>query len=238
MIEILPTPADVATVAARVFLESYQVAVSTYGRFVVALSGGSTPKALHAILAAAPYRDQIDWPLVHFLFGDERYVPPTDDQSNEKMARMTLLSLVPVLESQVHGMYAEGGARWAASRYEEILREVLGPDLAIDLTLLGLGPDGHTASLFPGRGAVHETERLVISAKANVGVEDRITMTVPLLNRSRKVLFLAAGQDKVDAVYRAIEGPESWDETPSQAVARHATNVAWIIDEAASARLT
>jgi 6-phosphogluconolactonase len=235
MIRVFPDPEAVAEAAAEEFVRASKEAIAERGRFVVALSGGSTPKRMHAALAGR-LRDQVDWSKVHVLFGDERFVPNTDDQSNERMARETLLSLVPIPASQVHGMYQPGSPQDAAAAYEERLRDLLGAD-PIDLALLGLGPDGHTASLFPGRGSVHETARLVVAAKANAGVEDRISMTAPLLNRSRKVLFLAVGADKADAVWRAIEGPLNWDETPSQAVARNAQNVEWFLDSAAATKL-
>ncbi|AIE87464.1 6-phosphogluconolactonase [Fimbriimonas ginsengisoli] len=235
MIHLFSNAEALAQAAATEFARASSASISARGRFTVALSGGSTPKRLHALLASPPLRDQVAWDRVHLLFGDERYVPPSDEQSNERMARETLVSRVPIPEANVHGMYAPGGPDAAASAYEDLVRSLLGDELAIDLTLLGLGPDGHTASLFPGRPSVHETDRLVIAAKANAGVEDRITMTVPLLNRSREILFLAAGADKADAVRRALDAPENWDETPSQAVARHAPNVVWFLDEAANA---
>lgn len=235
-IEVFPSPAEVARAAADRFLAAYQEAVLSRRWFIVALSGGSTPKLLHALLAASPYLESIDWARVFVAFGDERYVPPTDDQSNEKMARETLLSHIPIPEAHVFPMYQAGGVEEAAAAYESCMEDLVGFE-GPDLTLLGIGPDGHTASLFPGRPSVHVTDRLVIAAKANAGVEDRITMTVPMLNRSREILFLVAGADKADAAYRAIKGPENWDQTPSQAVGRHAPNVHWLLDEAAAAKL-
>lgn len=234
---VVSTADEIAARGAEAFVRASRAAIAERGRFVVALSGGSTPRKMHGLLATSPLRERVEWEGVWFLFGDERYVPPTHEQSNERMARETLLSLVPTAEAHIFGMYAEGGPEVAADRYEALVRDLLGEEAAIDLTLLGLGPDGHTASLFPGRPSVHETERYVLAAKANMGIEDRITLTVPLLNRSREVLFLAGGADKEDAVYRAVEGPENWDETPSQAVARYAPNVAWIVDAPAAAKL-
>jgi len=228
-------PAALARAAAEAFVHSCREAILSRGRFVVALSGGSTPKALHHLLAAHPYRDYVEWDRVHFLFGDERFVPPNDDQSNENMARSTLLDFVPTPASQIHGMYADMSAEDAATRYETLVRSLLGEEGRIDLTLLGLGPDGHTASLFPGRPTVHVTDKWVVAAQANVGVGERITMTVPLLNHSRQVMFLVAGADKAPALKRVLTGVENWDETPAQAVARHGDNVHFLVDAAAQA---
>lgn len=230
-VEVFPDSDALAHAAAEAFVSAAQAAVAARGKFVVALSGGSTPKRMHHLLADMPYRERVDWGLVHILFGDDRFVPPTDGESNERMARETLLSHVPVPESQIHGMVKSDDVAADALAYEALVRDLLGEELAIDLTFLGIGPDGHTASLFPGRPSVHETERLVIDAKANMGVEDRITMTVPLLNKSREILFLVAGADKAEASQRALHGEENWDETPSQAVVRYG-KVRWLTDQA------
>jgi 6-phosphogluconolactonase len=220
--------------AADLFVELGQSAILERGVFHVALSGGSTPKRMFELLSTAAYTDSVDWSKTQVYWGDERYVPPTDPQSNEHMARTALLDKILIPAENVHGMYSEGGVEAAAASYEEIVKQGLGPELKLDLTLLGLGPDGHTASLFPGEPPVHETERLVVAGIGHAGVSERITMTPPLLNRSRTVLFLVAGADKSGPMKRVLEGPEDWEETPSQAVARHAPNVVWLLDQAAS----
>jgi 6-phosphogluconolactonase len=147
------------------------------------------------------------------------------------MAREALVGHVPL--AGAHGMVRADSPEACAKYYEALVRDLLGPDLAIDLTLLGMGPDGHTASLFPGEPAVFEREHLVVAAKAGMGVRDRITMTPPLLNRSRLVLFLVAGADKAEPRRRVMEGPEDWSVTPTQAIARHAPNVEWFLDSEA-----
>lgn len=238
MIRVFADADALAHAAAEAFVHSCREAILARGRFVVALSGGSTPKRLHRLLAQHPYCDYVEWSRVFVLFGDERFVPLNDEQSNEHMARETLLAEVPVPEEHIFGMYADVEAEEAANRYEAIVRKLLGEHLAIDLTLLGLGPDGHTASLFPGRPSVHEMKRLVIAAEANAGVGMRITMTAPLLNASHEIHFLVAGGDKAEPLRRAIEGEENWDETPSQAVVRHAPHVKIFADAAAAALLT
>jgi len=230
---IYPNVDDLSAAAAEEFVHSARAAITERGRFVVALSGGSTPKRLYSMLTKAPFREYIEWSLVHVLFGDERFVPPTDEQSNERMARESLLSHVPVPPAQVYGMVRGETPAAAADAYEAKLRDLLGDNGQIDLTLLGVGPDGHTASLFPGDPAVHESSRWTVAAKAGLGVSDRITLTPPLINRSKTVMFLVAGADKKDAMQQIFHGEENLDQTPAQAVARHADHVLWLVEEAA-----
>ncbi|MDR3687785.1 MAG: 6-phosphogluconolactonase [Fimbriimonas sp.] len=220
------------TAAVR-FVSLFEEAIARHGRFDVALSGGSTPKRMYELLALPEYSLPVDWTQVHLFWSDERYVPPTDPQSNEHMARAALISQIPIPEGNVHGMYVEGGVESAAHRYQNLLREQLGLESALDLTMLGLGPDGHTASLFPGEPAVHETERIVVAGLGHAGVSERITMTPPMLNRSRFIMFLVSGADKAAPLCRVLAGPEDWDGTPAQAIARHAPNVEWFVDRAA-----
>jgi 6-phosphogluconolactonase len=221
-------------VAAR-FAAEAKSAIAERGRFVAALSGGSSPKKLYARLAQPPYLEELDWEKIHLVFGDERFVPPTDPESNERMAREALTDHVPL--AGAYGMVRAETPEASADAYEALIRDLLGEELAIDLTLLGMGPDGHTASLFPGQPSVYEKDRLVIAAKANMGVPDRITMTAPLLNGSRLVLFLIGGADKAEPLKRVVEGEENWDETPTQAIARHAPRVEYFLDEAAAGDL-
>lgn len=229
---VFPDLDALSEAAAARFAAKAHDAVEKRGRFVAALSGGSSPKNLYARLAQPPYLEGLPWEQIHLVFGDERFVSPNDPESNERMAREALTEKVPL--AGAYGMVRAETPEASAEAYESLIRDLLGKDLAIDLTLLGMGPDGHTASLFPGQPSVHETERLVIAAKANMGVPDRITMTAPLLNRSRLVLFLIGGADKAEPLKRVMEGEENWDETPTQAVARHAPNVEYFLDEAAA----
>lgn len=236
---ILPSPDAVAYAAAELFVREAKTAAQARGRFLVALSGGSTPKKLHALLASDEFRDQVPWAQTVVVFGDDRYVPPTDPQSNEKMARETLLSLVPVPEENIYAPYRPGGPDVAAQEYEVAIRGLFAPEdpPILDLVLLGLGPDGHTASLFPSQPGVYEREHLVIGAKAPVNAAERVTMTPPILTTARLVAFLVVGEDKADAVSRCLEGAENYDETPSQAIARQAPHVTWLLDEAAAGLL-
>lgn len=228
---------ELSEAAANEFVALCRESIVERGRFNVALSGGSTPKRTYQLLAQTPMSGAVDWTRVHAFWSDERYVPPTDEQSNEHMARAALLDVVPIPPENVHGMYREGGVEGAAIAYEDLLRSELGEELALDLTLLGIGPDGHTASLFPGEPAVHELVRFVVSGIGHAGVAERITMTPALLNRSRNVVFLVAGADKAEPMQRVLHGPEDWDKTPSQAIARHAPKILWLLDKPATALL-
>src|SRR5262245_29806910 len=177
-IRVLPDPAALADSAARQFVERCQAAIDARGSFSVALSGGSTPRDLHLRLASPPLAQQVDWAHVHVWFGDERCVPPDDPQSNYRMAYETLLSKVPIPPRQVHRMHGELPPDQAADEYEHDLRDFFKDEPpSLDLILLGMGDNGHTASLFPGLNAVHEQRRWVVAEYvAEVGMW-RITLT-------------------------------------------------------------
>ncbi|MDE2900085.1 MAG: 6-phosphogluconolactonase, partial [Chloroflexota bacterium] len=179
-------------------------AIAERGRFTIALSGGSTPAALYALLAAPPHADGIDWPRWHVFWGDERCVPASHPDSNYGMARRTLLDRVPIPPQQVHRMAGEDDPRRAANAYAAVLAETLDPDGRLDLALLGVGDDGHTASLFPNTAALTETERSVSANWVPHLNAHRITLTLPTLSRARHVTVLATGADKADAVRRAL----------------------------------
>jgi 6-phosphogluconolactonase len=225
--------------AARRFYESAERAIEDpqRGRFLVALSGGSTPRALHQALVQH-YRDLIPWERVQVFWSDERCVPPDDQESNYRMARETLLDLVPLPAENVHRMPGERtDYATAAADYEAEMRQVFGlpPDvlLRFDLILLGMGPDGHTASLFPGSPALYETSRLVVP---NVGTKpppQRMTFTYPLLNSARQVMFLAAGADKAEALRDVLSGQATIEERPAVGVRPADGEVIWMVDRAA-----
>lgn len=209
--------------------------------FRVALSGGSTPKALHALLAAPPLRDQVDWSRIAFYWGDDRSVPPDHPDSNYKMARDTLLSFVPVREDQIHRMRTELPPAQAADQYADELKRTFGlrdGELPrFDLIFLGMGPDGHTLSLFPHTEALRVTDRLVVAnhvAKLNT---DRVTLTYPVANNAAVVAFLVAGADKADALAQVLEGPRNVEEYPSQGIAPADGELHWFVDRAAAAKL-
>jgi 6-phosphogluconolactonase len=212
-------------------------AVAASGRFAVALSGGSTPRALYALLAsaAAPFRAALPWDRTHVLFADERAVPPGHPDSNYGMARDALLAHVPLPPGNVHRMRGEDDPALAARAYEEELRALLGPAPRLDLVLLGLGTDGHTASLFPGSPLLAERTRLAAAAEA--GLEPfvgRITLTLPVLDAARRVLFLVAGAHKAPALARVLRGGAGEGAPPAARVRPAGGTVLWLVDRAAA----
>lgn len=234
--------ADTLLDAAAEFVTAQAVAaLAVRGRFVLALAGGSTPRGLYLRLARPPWRDQIDWTRVHVFWGDERCVPPTDSRSNYRMAREALIDHVPLGPAQVHRMRGEDGPDGAAFNYETELRATLdavtpGEPGAIDLVLLGLGTDGHTASLFPGMPSGRLVTRWVVAEHVD-GVRGwRLTLTPPVINAARSVLFLVAGEDKAPAVAAVLEGPARPSALPAQRIA--GGHVRWLLDRAAATLLT
>lgn len=211
-------------------------AVSERGRFSWALSGGSTPRDLFHLLASDEYRGRMPWNVIHFFWGDERHVPPDHPDSNFRMAREAMLDAVPVPPGNVHRVPAEEpDASWAAAEYEATLRSFFelseGEWPRFDLILLGLGKDGHTASLFPGGDAVNERRRLVVAPWVEAQKTFRITFTPPVLNHARRAMFLAAGGDKAEALRAVLEGAREPERYPAQIVEG---NVSWWVDRAAA----
>ncbi len=225
--------------AARRFYEATERAIADplRGRFLVALSGGSTPRALHQALVAH-YRDLIPWERVQVFWSDERCVPPDDPESNYRMARETLLEQVPLPADNIHRMPGErSDYDAAAADYEVEMRHVFGvpPDvlLRFDLILLGMGPDGHTASLFPGSPALHETSRLVVPNQGPKPPPQRLTFTYPLINSARQIMFLVAGAEKAEALRDVLSGQTTIEERPSVGVRPTDGEVIWMVDREA-----
>ena len=240
-IERVHTGQDVAREAAELFVRRNQAAKAS-GRFTVALSGGSTPRAFHSLLAAPPYRDQVDWSITQFYWGDERCVAPDDPESNFRMARETLLDNVPLRDAQIHRIHSELDDPAAAAKlYEDELRQEFalsgGTLPRIDLVFLGIGPDGHTASLFPHTAALSVRDRLVVANYVPKLSTWRITLTAPVLNAATTVAFLVAGADKADALSAVLDGPPDPEQYPSQMIAPTTGDLLWVVDDAAAARL-
>ncbi len=234
---------DLLHAAADVFAAHASAAIDDHGRFAVALAGGSTPRGMHTLLAGPGYRDRIDWSRIWFYWGDERTVPPDSPESNYHMAVETLLSKVPVGQDQIFRIPAELPDPAVAARdYADVLRETFelseGEVPAFDLIFLGMGPDGHTASLFPHTEALEEIDELVAPNYVPKLNTNRITLTVPVLNASSAIAFLVAGQDKADALAAVLEGPYDPDTYPSQLVSPVAGELLWLVDAAAAAKLT
>jgi 6-phosphogluconolactonase len=232
---IFESPEAVARAVARYFVELNQKAVAKSNGFAVALSGGSTPKLLYELLAdpQEPFRDQIFWKKSYFFFTDERHVPPDHPESNYRMAWEALFSRVP--KTQIIRISGEKPAEEAAQEYEDALIEMYGPELPdLDLVLLGLGDDGHTASLFPHSTALAETERLVVAPWVEKLNAYRITLTLPVLNAGRSVLFLVTGTSKAEILREVILKHEDKNQYPAQAICPTNGEVSWFVDEAAA----
>src|SRR5258708_32259714 len=196
--------------AAQYIVRIATESITTHGRFTIALSGGTTPRTLYGLLGSEPYRGQIDWALADIFWSDERCVPPDSPDSNYHMAQEVLLSRIPIPAQQVHRMPADQPDRDAASQaYTEEMQRTFGTNGIpnFDLIQLGMGPEGHTASLFPHQPSLHEQQRLVMPVSVPKPPPLRLTFTPPLLNAARNVLFLVAGSDKADALHAVLEGP-------------------------------
>jgi 6-phosphogluconolactonase len=208
-------------------------AIAARGRFTIALSGGSTPKPVYQRLTFAT----LDWSRVEIFFGDERCVPPDDPQSNFRMAREALIDRVPIPPENVHRMQGEDPPDAAAAAYTGELTRSLGSDPRIDLVLLGLGDNGHTASLFPGLAVVTETVRPVMAAYVEVVGMWRLTLTPPMINAARKVVFLVSGAGKAEVLHRVLQGPREPIVLPAQTVRPTKQPALWMIDAPAAAKL-
>lgn len=236
---IFDTPAELFQAAAREFAALASAALESRGGFVVALAGGSTPKALYSLLASQ-YAATIPWDKIYFFFGDERHVPPGHPESNYRMANETLLSHVPVRAENVFRVHAEeSDADVAAQEYERTLRKFFalppGQFPRFDLILLGIGPDGHTASLFPGTTALTEKQRWVVANWVEKFKTHRITLTYPVINHAACVIFLSSGADKAGILHEVLENPNAG--LPSQAVRPTDGRLEWMVDQAAAAGL-
>jgi 6-phosphogluconolactonase len=227
---VFENPRELARAAAQMFAEESAKNIREKGSFAVALAGGSTPKALYELLATE-YRDALEWEKVHAFFGDERTVPPDHEDSNYRMAYEVLLSRVPV--GSVHRMCGELDPRDAATLYEQELRTFFNGTPRFDLVLLGIGEDGHTASLFPRTPALDVTDRFVVENPVEKLVTVRLTLTVPVLNATRKVAFLVAGEGKAEALREILEGDADPHDCPAKLV-HPADGLDWFVDRGAA----
>jgi 6-phosphogluconolactonase len=203
----------------------------------IALAGGSTPRAVNALLVALPRRSKIDWSRVVFWFGDERCVAPDDKDSNYRMNRETLLDPLHVTRGQVHRMRGEDDPTAAAADYDIVMRRELGEQPRLDLVLLGMGPEGHTASLFPGTVAGIDKDKHCIAHYVPQLDKWRMTLTPRAINAARNVAITAGGAEKADALRAVLEGPRQPDVYPAQIVAPRDGELDWFLDEAAALRL-
>lgn len=229
--KILPDAVTLTKAAAEHVVSTARAAIAKRGVFYLALAGGSTPKGLYEKLATSPYLEQIDWTRVHLFFGDERCVAATDDDSNFKMARIAMIDKLPIPEQNVHRMPTESGeADLVAVQYAETIERVM-QGAAFDLVLLGLGPDGHIASLFPGTLALQVTNSLTTSVYVEKFDSWRVTLTYPVINAARQVIVFIAGAAK-SSVVRDIVGKKVSD-LPVQKLAPNG-DYYWFMDQAAA----
>ena len=240
-IRTLTTPQELFAAAAEEVIQAANEAVGARGKFTISLSGGSTPKALYNLLATNA-RTALPWDQMYFFWGDERHVPPTDPDSNYRMVNEALLSKVAVPPANVFRIEAENpDASAAAAAYEQTLRKFFELDATgaprFDLILLGMGPDGHTASLFPGTEGLKEKSRLVIANWVEKLKTHRLSFTLPVLNAGRCVAFLVSGTDKAPALKAVLEGNEPGEQYPAKLVQPKDGKLIWFLDRAAASGL-
>jgi 6-phosphogluconolactonase len=207
-------------------------------RFTISLSGGNTPRQLFRLLASDPYRNKIAWEKMHVFWGDERFVPATDERNNAKMAFEELLDHVPIDRRQIHVMNTTLTPEDAAIAYEKILHDYFDENVnSFDLVLLGLGDDAHTLSLFPGYSIVHEKNKWVCAFYFSKQDMYRISLTAPIVNRASMILFLVSGADKAVAIDRVLYGEHDPDLYPAQMIQPYNGACKWYLDKAAATEL-
>jgi 6-phosphogluconolactonase len=233
MIQVCADSDRLSQSAAELFVESARQAVAAQGRFCVALAGGSTPRHSYQRLAHSPFLEQVPWAKVHVFWGDERCVSTDDPRNNARMARETLLNRVPLPADQIHPMACSRDPEAAALAYQTLLRTFFFPkEPRFDLILLGLGEDGHTASLFPGTPALQESVRLVTPAQSPGEEITRLTLTVPIINLARLVVFLVSGRRKSEILRQVLKGPVG--RYPAQLINPKEGEVLWLVDKDAA----
>jgi 6-phosphogluconolactonase len=243
-VSIFDEAEEVAHAAAVRFVEAARDAIQAEGRFSVALSGGSTPRRVYQLLASDEFRERVDWTKTHIFFGDERCVPPDDADSNYRMADEALLARVPVPARNVHRIMGEGDAVANSRLYEDELQTFFAGMRwpRFSLVLLGMGDDGHTASLFPGSQALAEQRAWVVANWVEKLNAYRITLTVPAINGAARIVFIVTGAGKAERLRMVLRGVESdsdlqHESLPSQLIRPAAGMLEWLVDREAAARL-
>ncbi|WP_290798913.1 6-phosphogluconolactonase [Flavihumibacter sp. UBA7668] len=238
-LHVFPNAETVAGEAAHFIVHRIQEVLTRQNRFTICLSGGSTPKRLHQLLAEEPLNNQIDWSKVHVFWGDERYVPLEDERNNARMAYDTLLNKVPIPENQIHIMRTDyDNPTDAAREYEALLHQYFdNHPHSFDLLILGMGDDAHTLSLFPHTEVIQENTRWTSAFFLPQQDMFRVTITRPVANKSACILFLTTGAGKAKALANVLEGPQNHVEYPAQSVVSTQGTTIWMVDEAAAASL-
>ncbi len=233
-------PILLAKLAAEIFVGTARRSVDKRGRFSVAISGGSTPRQMHKMLAREPYILNIPWPKIHIFWVDERCVSHDSHESNYGAAKKDFINGVPISETHVHWIPCGSSPRVSAKEYQKILRVFFSfesPGIPrFDLIYLGMGADGHVASLFPGQKTLYEKENLVVAVKGGDPNVNRISMTLPLLNRARHIVFMITGEEKARTVQMVLEDGKI--PLPAQEVRPHKGQLTWLLDREAASLLS
>jgi len=238
-IQVFPDPQSLSKAAAELFVHVARDAVAATGRFSVALSGGGSPRQIYRMLAHPPYRGKVAWRKVHVFWGDERCVPEGDSRHNATAASEDLLNHVPVVKNQMHPILCYESPQTVAREYDSLLRSFFGNQAgSFDLVLLGLGGDGHTASLFPQNEALSERESWAKEVFVQEHGMFRVTLTPAIINRSAIVLFLVHGESKSHVLQAVLEGPHNPQLLPAQLIKPVNGKLFWFLDEPAASRLT
>ena len=238
-VQVLSDLEKISHKAAEMFVNISGSCIASRRKFSAALSGGPTPRRLYILLSSDRYRNQVHWPSIHFFWVDERCVPKEHEESNFKTAFDTLLSKVPIPDENIHRIRGEEDPERGARDYEEDVRkffEMAGLPV-FDLVILGMGADGHTASLFPGSKSLDERVRLALPVYLEKPNWNRITLTLPVLNNAAQVIFLVAGQSKADMVWEILGGSQKKDRYPAGRINSVHRSITWLIDQGAARKL-
>ncbi len=237
MVQIYNNTDEINTKAADLFVESAQKAIAAKGKFTAVLTGGSSPAGIYKLLASDVYKNKIDWSNVFIFWGDERWVPLNDDLSNAKMSYSTLLSHVPIPQENIFEMYKDGVTpEDYAAEYEKSIRTVLGEEGKFDLILLGMGDDGHTASLFPGEAVLEEQTKWVDAYYLAPQKMYRITLTSPLINKAEKIVVVAFGEKKINALKEVTTGAYNPTLYPMQLIKPVSGELLFLVDKVAAGK--
>jgi 6-phosphogluconolactonase len=239
-VRVFSDSADLSRAAAELFASTARAAVSARGRFICALSGGGTPRAMYEMMAKSPFRESLPWDKMLFFWGDERCVPPDDAESSYNQARTAWLAHVPVPEGNVFRVKGELGPLAAAENAARQLKSVADADLdwpRFDFVLLGLGADGHTASLFPGSAETSGIATVAVTAHYQDRPANRVSLTPDVFNAARSVVFLATGAEKAQALVTTLTGAREPDKYPAQRIHPGDGNIWWLVDKAAASLL-
>jgi 6-phosphogluconolactonase len=235
---VFDTPEQVAQAAAERFVDYSAASIRDHGSFSVALAGGSTPRRAYELLGSDEFKNRVDWQLVHLFFGDERMVPPDSPESNYRMVNEALLSRVSLPPQNVHRMNGEIAPPDSAELYEAELKLFFATAWPrFDLILLGMGDDGHTASLFPGGAALNETAKWVVVTRHPQSGQARLTFTLPVINQAARVVFLVTGKKKAAPLVRILHGDAANEELPARKVTPVNGVLEWLVDRSAASDL-